>query len=233
MKVLISTQSPNPQISAFFAKSLAETYALGEKEGIEFRFMWSPDEFSYRNEATEIVLEKDYDALVFIKPHIQWVAKDLVTIIKNDSLIEGVPTKQYYSPQQFYKVVLNEISEENQDEPISAKIMDLDLIKIKREVFDRISDFIIRANYTKDDGIIEQIPIYFYSSTDENGPMSPDINFCKAAEKAEIPIVVNKDMAIFEHVWVPYKTYIGNDIRKDFIDKGFKSVEEESENGIS
>ena len=85
---------------------------------------------------------------------------------------------------------------------------------------------LIKANYPKEDGIIEQIPIYFYSSTDENGPMSQDINFCKAAEKAEIPIVINKDMAIFEHVWVPYKTYIGNDIRKDFINKGFEEVEQ-------
>jgi hypothetical protein len=226
MKVLISTQSPNPQISAFFAKSLAETYALGEKEGIEFRFMWSPDEFSFRNEAAEIVIEKNYDALIFIKPHIQWVATDLVGIIKGESLIEGVPTKQYFAPEQFYKAVLNDSPNQDSDSPITAKLMDLDMVVIKKEVFDRINDFVIKANYPKEDGIIEQIPIYFYSSTDENGPMSQDINYCKAAEKAEIPIVINKDMAIFEHVWVPYKTYIGNDIRKDFINKGFEEVEQ-------
>lgn len=220
MKVLIATSSPTPQVSSFFSKSLAETYAAGAKEDIDFTFLWSPDEFSFRNEAAEIVIEKNYDSVVFIQPHLQWVAKDLITILKNDSLIEGVPTKQFYSPQQNYKVLLNEIKEDSEN-PISAKFIDLDFIKINKEVFTRIYDFVIKANFTKED-VIEQIPIYFYSTADENGPMSQHINFCRDVEKAEIPIEINVNVAVFEHVWVPYKTFIGEQIRKDFVNKGFK-----------
>jgi hypothetical protein len=222
MKVLIATSSPTPNVSAFFSKSLAETYAAGAKEDIEFTFYWSPDEFSFRNEAAELVIQQGFDSVVFIKPHIQWVGDDLISILKNDSLIEGVPTRQYYSPNPYFKAVLNDI--ENEDNPLSAKFMDLDLIKIKKEVFDRISDFIIKANLVKED-TIEQIPLYFYATTDENGPITQDVNFCKAVDKAEIPIEVNVNMAIFEHVWVPYKSYIGAEVRKEFVNRGFKEFD--------
>jgi hypothetical protein len=222
MKVLIATSSPTPNVSAFFSKSLAETYAAGAKENIEFLFYWSPDEFSFRNEAAELVITQNFDSVVFVKPHIQWAAEHLISILKKDSLIEGVPTKNYYSPQPFFKTILNNI--ENEDNPISAKFIDLDLIKIKKEVFSRIDSFIIKANLVKEDSI-EQIPLYFYATADENGPVTQDINFCKAVEKAEIPIEVNMEMAIFEHVWVPYKTDLGTEIRKDFVNKGFKQVE--------
>jgi hypothetical protein len=220
MKVLLATSSPTPQLSSFFAKSMAETYAAGAKEDIEFIFLWSPDEFSFRNEAAELAINNDCDSVVFIKPHLQWVAEDLISILKNDSLIEGVPTKNLYSPQQYYKVILNEIKEDLEGS-VNAKIIDLDFIKIKKEVFTRIYDFVIKANLVKED-IVEQIPLYFYSSADENGPMTQDINFCRAVEKAEIPIEINVNVAVFEHVWTPRKTFIGEDLRKDFVSKGFK-----------
>ncbi len=222
MKVLIATTSPSPYVSTFFSKSLSETYAAGAKENIEFDFFWAPDEFSYKNEAAEQVIVKNYDAVFFVKPHIQWVASDLISILKNDSLIEGVPTKQFFSPQQHYKVLLNDVKEDNE---VSAKIIDLDFIKINKEVFERIKDFVIKGNYVKDD-VIEQIPIYFYSTTDENGPMTQDVNFCKDVEKAEIPIEINTNVAIFEHIWIPYKTFIGKDIRDESVRRGFKEAEE-------
>jgi len=52
--------------------------------------------------------------------------------------------------------------------------------------------------------------------------MTQDINFCRAVEKAEIPIEINVNVAVFEHVWTPRKTFIGEDLRKDFVSKGFK-----------
>lgn len=221
-RVLIATASQTPYVSAFFSKALAETFAEGNKKDIEFLFYWSPDELGFKNDAVEMAIKEQLDSVVFIKPHIQWVASDLVSIVENESLIEGVPTKNHYSPTHSYKALLNNPSE---DGPISAKIMDLDMVKIKVEVFERIRDFVITVNL-QDKEVIEQVPLYFYATTDENGPVTQDVNFCLAVEKAEIPIEVNMDMAIWEHVGMPTRTAIGDDIRASAVHKGFREAEE-------
>jgi hypothetical protein len=221
-RVLIATSSQTPYVSAFFSKSLAETFAEGSKKDIEFLFYWSPDELGYKNDAAEMAIKDKLDSVVFIKPHIQWVASDLVSIVENDSLIEGVPTKNHYSPTHSYKALLNNPSEDN---PISARVMDLDMVKINVEVFERIKDFVITVNIPNKD-FIEQVPLYFYATSDEHGPVTQDVNFCLAVEKAEIPIEVKMDMAIWEHVGMPTKTFIGEDIRSQEVKKGFREAEE-------
>lgn len=222
-KVLIATCSAQPLVSAFFAKALAETFAEGQKEGIEFDLFWSPDEASYKNQSVEILLNNNFDAIVFIKPHIQWVAPTLISIVKNSSLIEGVPTKDFYSPDKVFKAVINEIKEETE---ISAKIIDLDFIKIEKEVFSRIDSFIIKVNKVKDD-VIEQIPMWFYSTANESGQVSQDTNFCLAVEKAEIPIEINSNTAFWEHMTVPYKSDFGAELRRFAVDKAFRDLEEQ------
>ena len=72
-KVLLTTSSPTPILSVFYAKALAETFSLGKENSIEFELFWSPTEKTYRNEAVEILLNNDFTTLVLIKPHIQWV----------------------------------------------------------------------------------------------------------------------------------------------------------------
>lgn len=221
-KVLIATSSAMPLSSTFFAKALAETYALGVKEDIEFVFYWSPDESSYRNEAVDLIQSQKLDTLVLVKPHIQWIATDLVSIIKSDSLVEGIATKNFYSPNHSYKAYLNEPKE---DQPVTAKFLELDLVKIEKEVFDRVKDFVINVTFTDKNNVIETAPMYWYTTANESGPMSQDLNFCLNLEKAEIPIIINSNMAVWEHVWAPHKSFIGEEIKKDFVEKGFKSVE--------
>ena len=221
-KVLIAVASPLPLISAFFAKALAETYALAEKENIELSFIWFPDETTYKNEATEVLLTENKDTLVFIKPHIQWVATDLISLIKSEHLVEGAASRNYYAEKAHYKVIVNE---PKPDQDVTAKFLELDFVKIEKEVFHRIKEFVIHINFTDKD-IIEQIPAYWYNSTDESGIKNEDVNFCLALEKAEIPIVVNVDLAIWEHLWSPQKSFFGAEIKRDFVDKGFKSIEE-------
>jgi len=214
--------SSMPFTSTFFSKALAETYALGATEDIEFDFFWSPDEHVYRNEAVELIQNQGIDTLVLIKPHIQWVASDLINLIKSESLVEGIVTKNFYSPNHSYKAYLNT---PKKDQPITAKFLELDLVKIEKEVFDRIKDFVINVNFKDKENIIEQVPMYWYSTANESGPISQDLNFCLNLEKAEIPIIINPNMAIWEHVWSPYKTYIGQEFKKDFVEEGFKEVE--------
>jgi len=222
-KVLIATCSVQPVISAFFAKSLAETFAEGQKQDISFQFYWSPDEGSYRNQAAEIVLNNNFDTLVFIQPHIQWVPETLISIINNSSLIEGVPTKDFYSPQKPFKIALNTIKD---DQEISAKLITLDFIKIEKEVFSRIEDFVVKVNKIKED-VIEQIPMYFYATADESGQVSQDLNFCLAVEKAEIPIEINANTAFWEHMVIPYKIDFGAELRQYAVSKGYESLEKQ------
>lgn len=221
-KVLIAVASPLPLISAFFAQALAETYALAEKENIELSFMWFPDETTYKNEATEALLTENKDTLVFIKPHVQWVAQDLISLIKSEHLVEGAVCRNYYSKDAHYRTVLNE---PKLDQDVTAKFLELDFVKVEKEVFHRIKDFVIHINFTNKD-IIEQVPAYWYNSTDESGIKNEDVNFCLALEKAEIPIVINVEIAIWEHLWTPQKSFIGAEIKRDFVNKGFKEVEE-------
>ncbi len=223
-KVLIAVASPLPLISAFFAQALAETYALAEKENIELSFVWFPDETTYKNEATEILLTENKDTLVFIKPHIQWVAADLISLIKSEHLVEGAVGRNYYAEKANYKVILNE-PKPNQD--VTAKFLELDFVKIEKEVFHRIKDFVTHINFTYED-IIEQLPAYWYNSTDESGIKNEDVNFCLALEKAEIPIVINVEFAIWEHLWSPRKSFLGADLKRDFVNKGFNEVEDSS-----
>lgn len=222
-KVLIATCFPQPTVSAFFAKSLAETFVEGSKNNIDFEFFWSPDESSYRNQAADIVINNEFDTLIFIKPSIQWIASDLVSIVNNDSLIEGSVAKDFYSPNHVFKVVLNGIKEDN---PISAKLLDLDFLKIEKEVFSRIDNFIIKINKVKED-VIEQIPMYFYSTADASGQISQDVNFCLAVEKAEIPIEINPKVSFWEHVTVPHKTDLGSYIRQAEVSKAFEDLEQQ------
>lgn len=223
-KVLIAVCSPQPVVSAFFAKSLAETFAEGQKQDVSFQLYWSPDEGSYKNQAAEIVLNNNFDTLVFIQPHIQWIPETLISIINNSSLIEGVPTKEFYSPQQNFKIVLNTIKN---DQELSAKLITLDFIKIEKEVFSRIDNFVIKINKIKED-VIEQVPMYFYATADESGQVSQDINFCLAVEKAEIPIEINPNTAFWEHMVVPHKTDFGAAVRQQVLSEAFTSLEEQS-----
>lgn len=223
-KVLIAICSPQPIVSAFFAKSLAETFVEGQKQDVSFQLYWSPDEGSYKNQAAEIVLNNNFDTLVFIQPHIQWIPETLISIINNSSLIEGVPTKEFYSPQQNFKILLNTIKD---DQELSAKLITLDFIKIEKEVFSRIDNFVIKINKIKED-VIEQIPMYFYATADESGQVSQDVNFCLAVEKAEIPIEINPNTAFWEHMVVPHKTDFGAAVRQQVLSEAFTSLEEQS-----
>lgn len=222
-KVLIAVGSTNPLTSSFFSKALAETYALGVKEDIDFDFFWSPDESSYRNEAVEQLYKRGIDTLVLIKPHIQWVPLDLINLIKNDSLVEVVATRNFYSPDHNFKVLLNPITDDS--EQITAKFTDFDFCKIEKEVFDRIKDFILTVSFTDKENTIEQVPMYWYSTASDSGPVNQDFNFCLCLDKAEIPIIINMDVGVWEHVWAPYKSHLGQEFKKDFIKKGFKIAE--------
>ena len=221
-KVLIATSSPTPFSSIFYAKALAETYAKGIENSIEFEFFWSPNAEVYRNEAVEYLFENNFDTLVLIEPHIQWVADHLISMIKNDSLVEAVPTKNFYSPNDEYNVVLNPI---NVDSEITAKFIDFDFAKIEKEVFTRIKDFVLTVNFQDNDKTLNQTTMYWYATSGEYGPKSQDINFCEALDKAEIPIVVPVDPSIWEHMWSPYKTHLGKQLVRNFVEKGFQEVE--------
>lgn len=222
MKVLIATTSVSPEVTAFFSQSMAETYALGVKEDIEFKFYWSADPIMYRNEAVAAMEDGDFDSVFFIKPHIEWRALDLINIVKNDSLVEGVPTRHFYHPQRPYKAVLNTPKE---DAPVTAKIMDLDFINIKKEVFTMIREQVLTINKEDEEGIIEQRPLYFYSISDSNGVKTEDLNFCEALEKVEIPIYVNTKMKIYEHIWSPNASDIGTDIKNSYISEKMKEFD--------
>ena len=223
MKVLIAVSSPKPEVTAFFSQSLAETYALGAKENIEFKFYWSPEILMAKNEAVGVLEDHNFDSVVFIKPHIEWNASDLIGIIKRDNLVEGIPTRHFYHPQRPYKAVLNEPKE---DAPVTARIMDLDFIHIKKEVFEMIKNQVLNVSNIDEEGTIQQIPLYFYVTSDSSGVKTEDVNFCEILEKLEIPIHVNTNMKVYEHIWSPNKTDIGEEIKQRMIAKGMKEAEE-------